>query len=198
MTTVKAGVASDEKSAALLERISAAFKSYGNYEVQFTVSADGMDDMSGYYLVSGDKYRISIPGGEHLSDGTVRYEISHDNKEVIIDNADLGSSNLFTNPSRAFEFAGDQFESRWLRSETISGIECDVVSLLPLSRAYGNMAVTLYVDSASGLPTAVIYDYDGQTISIAITGIKRLDSADPLAFVFNRADYADYEVIDFR
>lgn len=193
-----AGMKADERSSALLERISATLKAYGDYEVRFTVSGDGMDDTDGYYFVSGERYRINVQSQEHVSDGVVRYEISHDIGEVIIDNADPDGNNIFTNPSRAFEFAGDQFSSRWLRRETISGRECDVIGLLPLQQAYGDTAITLYVDSESGLPAAIVYDHDGQAVTIAINEIRKLDGADPALFTFDRADYPDYEIIDFR
>ncbi len=197
-TAGMAAGATDDRSSAILDRISAALRAYGDYEVRFTVSADGMDDVEGYYFVSGDRYRINVRSEEHLCDGVARYEISHNNMEVVIDKADAGGSNIFTNPSRAFEFAGDQFRSRWLRSETLLGRECDVVGLVPVSQAYGNMAVTLYVDSKGGLPLAVTYDYDGETITVAISEIRKPDKADPSLFTFNRADYPDYEIIDFR
>jgi outer membrane lipoprotein-sorting protein len=163
------------------------------------VSADGMDDVEGHYLVSGDKYRIEVQGGEHISDGKVRYEISHDYREIVIDNADSGGNNLFANPARTFEFADDQFRSEWLRSETHLGKKCDVVKLQPVSEAYGFMSIMLYIDSASGLPVSIKYDYgDDPTITIAITAINKSDNIDSSTFAFRRADYPDYEVIDFR
>jgi outer membrane lipoprotein-sorting protein len=188
----------DERSSAILDRISASLKAYGDYEVRFTVSAEGMDDIAGYYIVSGDRYRINVGSEEHIGDGKVRYEISHNNMEVIIDNADPGGNNIFTNPSRAFEFAGDQFRSEWLRSETLRGVQCDVIMLHPLNQAYGNMAITLRVDQAACLPVSVEYDYDGGTVSIAISEIRKSVAADRSLFTFDPADYPGHEIIDFR
>lgn len=49
----------DETSESILRHIAETFASYGNYEVRFTVSAQGMGNMSGNYFVSGDRYRSS-------------------------------------------------------------------------------------------------------------------------------------------
>lgn len=51
----------DETSESILRHIAETFASYGNYEVRFTVSAQGMGNMSGNYFVSGDRYRIKAP-----------------------------------------------------------------------------------------------------------------------------------------
>ena len=50
----------DETSESILRHIAETFASYGNYEVRFTVSAQGMGNMSGNYFVSGDRYRIKL------------------------------------------------------------------------------------------------------------------------------------------
>ena len=95
----------DETSESILRHIAETFASYGNYEVRFTVSAQGMGNMSGNYFVSGDRYRIKLQKQEQFSDGTNRYEIYAADKEVVIDAADTGSHNILNNPTRAFEFA---------------------------------------------------------------------------------------------
>ncbi len=192
------GVRADGKSSALLGRIMTALAAYGDYEVLFTVSAEGMEDIEGGYTVSGASYRIDVGSEVHISDGASRWEISHGNREVVIDRADMGGSNVFTNPSRAFEFAEDQFDSRWAGSIIRADGKCDIIELKPAGQAYVNMSVTLYVDRTTGLPSAVEYDSDGQRVSIAITAIRDLDAADSSLFSFDRTEYIDYEIIDFR
>ena len=88
----------DETSESILRHIAETFASYGNYEVRFTVSAQGMGNMSGNYFVSGDRYRIKLQKQEQFSDGTNRYEIYAADKEVVIDAADTGSHNIL-NPA---------------------------------------------------------------------------------------------------
>lgn len=58
----------DETSESILRHIAETFASYGNYEVRFTVSAQGMGNMSGNYFVSGDRYRIKLQKQEQFSD----------------------------------------------------------------------------------------------------------------------------------
>lgn len=189
----------DEKSAVILNRVASTLKGYVNYEVLFTASATMMDDVVGSYTVSGDRFSITVAGQTHFSDGKSRYEIYEEQKEVVIDNADLTQRNIFTNPARAFEFAADDFESTYKGTKTVAGQEADHVELVPLRGGYvAGTVITVYVSKASGLPVAVTYDYDGESIDISIDAVKRLQAANEPMFTFDAAKYGDYEIIDFR
>lgn len=191
-------VRADEKSDVVLKRIESKLSEYDSYEVLFDAAAGDMMDVSGSYIVSGFRYRITVDEQVHFSDGVNRYEIHDGDREVVIDRADLSSRNIFSNPARAFEFAGEDFEGTWLRREEIAGRECDVIQLLPRRKGYGSAAITLYAGVKEGLPVAVTYDYDGEQVDIAIVSINRLDSVDDSLFEFREALYPGYEIIDFR
>ena len=78
------------------------------YAMHITVSVDdpieGTTDVSGYFMVEGDAYYITLGVMEVFSDGKLRYEINNERKEVTEDRVNLSSRDLLTNPTRAFEF----------------------------------------------------------------------------------------------
>ncbi len=188
----------DGASEALLGRVAARLKVMGAYEVRFTASADGMGSVDGRYTVSGDRYRISVRGQIQFSDGRSRYEIYEDEKEVVIDAVDLASHNILVNPTRAFDFAAEDFDSRIGGREKIGGKDAQTVMLTPRRQGSGIGTIRLWVDAGSALPVRLEYMYQGESVVIDILSVGRAADADPAMFVFDPDDYAGYEIIDFR
>ena len=183
-----APVRADERSSELLGRLAGAIRALGAYSVQFEVAA-GEQRYAGHYDVSGDAYYMTVNGAEVYSDGQTRYEVSPERREVVIDAVDTSSRNLLNNPTRAFDFLGDAFRSELLPSEG----EVRRLRLTPVDKGAAMSSITVDV-AADGSPRAVIYDLDGERMRIEIRRIE------PSAEVrrFDAADYAGYELIDFR
>lgn len=96
---------------------------------------------------------------------------------------------MLGNPTRAFDFLDDAFRSELLPSEG----EVRRLRLTPVDKGAAMSSITVDV-AADGSPRAVIYDLDGERMRIEIRRIE------PSAEVrrFDAADYAGYELIDFR
>lgn len=189
--------AADNLSESILRYVASTLREYGDYEVRFTVSAEGMGTTSGEYAVSGDRYRIRIRQQEQFSDGKNRYEIYDADREVVIDRIDTSTHDLFTNPTRAFDFAPEEFDSTYKGREKVGRKEADVVRLTPRNAHAAQGTITLYFDATTGLPLRIDYDYQGEQITVTLNRItpKAIDAS---TFVFDPARYADYEIIDFR
>ena len=72
-------------------------------------AVDSVDDqLSGYFIVEGDSYYITLGVMEVYSDGKLRYEINNERKEVVEDRVNLESVDLLSNPTRAFRFLPGQ------------------------------------------------------------------------------------------
>ena len=106
-----------------------------------------------------------------------------------VDVVDTQSRSLLGNPTRAFDFLDDAFRSELLPSEG----EVRRLRLTPVDKGAAMSSITVDV-AADGSPRAVIYDLDGERMRIEIRRIE------PSAEVrrFDAADYAGYELIDFR
>ena len=126
---------------------------------------------------------------EAYSDGVSKWEVDPSKREVVVDVVDTQSRSLLGNPTRAFDFLDDAFRSELLPSEG----EVRRLRLTPVDKGAAMSSITVDV-AADGSPRAVIYDLDGERMRIEIRRIE------PSAEVrrFDAADYAGYELIDFR
>lgn len=195
-------VGADERSSALLNRLSALFGEYGNYRVEFTVYVPGLQpqQIEGYYLVNGNKYYITVEDREIYCDGKLKYEVNRTDREVTIDKVDPADRNILSNPTRAFEFLDGAFTHAWQKEETFDGKRCDVIALHPSDAMSGLNEVKLVMDRVTGLPVRLTYQLEGGSAPIAV-GIDRIvprAAGDTAAFLFDRNKYKGFEMIDFR
>lgn len=175
----------------ILGKLAAGFRSLGAYGVTFEVaSAD--NSVGGSYAVKGDRYYILLGDAEVYCDGKARYEVDNRRREVTVDKVDAASRNILDNPARAFDFVGSEYTAS-LESE--KGGEA-VLRLTPATKNASTAgAVILTVDTAAMRPRSLVYDYDGEQVSISVLGVTPLDA--PLK-TFAKTAYDGYEFIDFR
>ena len=195
-------VGADERSSALLDRLSSRIAGYGNYRVEFTVYVPGLQpqQIEGYYLVNGNKYYITVEDREIYCDGKLKYEVNPADREVTIDRVDPSDRNILSNPTRAFEFLDGAFTHVWQKEETFDGKRCDVIALHPSDPTWGLTEVSLAIDRATGLPARLSYRLEGSSAPIVV-GIDRIVprvAGDSAAYLFDRNKYKGFEMIDFR
>lgn len=183
-------VQADNRPQAVLKQLTAALGALEGYSVVFEVHTDG-DVVPGYYEVSGDNYYMHVNGQEVYGDAEFRYEIDPDRKEVVIDRVDLTSHNLLNNPTRAFDFIDGEYAASLLSEKGSTA----VIRLTPLRIQSAVGQIDVEVDTARSLPTAVIYEIDGDRVRIDIRSVT-VHEASPRTF--DAENYAGYEWIDFR
>jgi hypothetical protein len=161
------------------------------YAMHIAVSMDD-EPMEGYFMVDGDGYYITLGVMEVYSDGKLRHEVNNERKEVTVDGVDLTSVDLLTNPTKAFDFVGDEF--------AVSIVESDakvcVLSLVPRDDAMGVSAigVTLVRDGSGVVPSSISYDYDGVRVDIAM----RIADGDARVLPrWKKDDYRGYDIVSF-
>lgn len=184
-------VQADTRSAQLLARLSAEMKALGRYGVTFELTAGDYRD-TGRYVVDGECYYLRLGQAEVYCDGDARYELDPAKREVVIDTVDKQGGNLLDNPTHGFDFLDEQF-SHAVAGERDGGVTVQLTPRDGKSSALGTIRLTL--DAASGLPRAVLYDFDGETVGVTIRSIA--PEQDPPAR-FDPAACAGYEIIDFR
>lgn len=183
----------DGRSDGVLARLSEKLRTWKSYSASFEVEAEG-NEISGFYAVDGDKYYMVTDGYKVICDGRVRYEINHNDEEVIVDYADPDDRNILSNPTRAFEFAGDQFTGVYSQEG-----ELDVVALTPRNGASALERITLKISRGKGVPVSISYLSEGLSdeVLVTITGFGQGYPKDS-EFTFDKNRYKGYEVIDFR
>lgn len=183
----------NDDAKALIGKLSEQMRSMENYEVSFTV-VSGEQKVKGYYAVSGEKYYISIDDAEVFCDGGARYEVNPANKEVTVDAVDTKSHNILTNPTRAFDFVDGDFNFEMVATNATS----TTIKLTPKENdALGIIFVDMQREPVK--PTALAYEYDGQTIKIEINSLDEMTGmVDISMFTFDKNNYRGYEIVDFR
>lgn len=175
----------------LLAQLADGFRAMPAYSVRFEVVADD-SAVKGGYSVQGEAYYLQLGDAEVYADGATRYEVDNRRREVTIVEVDTASRNILDNPVRAFDFLNSAYRAELLDER--DG-EADIL-LTPTGDAPAVAgAVTLTVTTSPVRPRLLAYDFDGERITVAITGISPLQT--PLRR-FDRAAYANYESIDFR
>ncbi|MEE0863841.1 MAG: hypothetical protein U0L61_01755 [Alistipes sp.] len=161
------------------------------YALDFSVAVDG-EQLSGYYMVDGDGYYMSLGVMEVYSDGKLRYEINNERREVTEDRVNLKAQDLLTNPTRAFYFVESEYEVS-IVSESASDV---VLSLVPRGSEldFSHIALTLGRSNARVLPRKIVYSYEGDTMTIVLleraTGSAKLPRWD-------KTKYGDYDIVSF-
>ncbi len=178
----------DEKSTDILRKLEREVASWGDYRVDFSITADGQK-VEGSYWVDGDKYAVRTPLVEVYSDGTTRWEVDLGEKTVVVDAVDPTDRNPMANPTRLFDFLDDSHTHRFVGSAVIDGQRCDRLEITD-----GTDIVDAYI-SASDRPVRLVYStsYLDEAIVIDISQI-----AAHAAFPVPKLDYPGFEVIDFR
>ena len=159
------------------------------YNIAVT-TADG--SISGYYMVEGDGYYLTLGVMEVYSDGKLRYEINNERKEVTEDRVNLKAVDLLTNPTRAFSFIDKEFTVT-IAQRLTQGV---VLKLVPRDTSLGISHILLSLSSVSGgvVPTKIVYNYDGDSVDIALSALAVSDKTLPR---WNSETYRAYDIVSF-
>lgn len=184
----------DGRSEQILRQLAAKIEALGDYGANFEVRAEG-NVAAGTYAVSGARYYMHTEELDVVCDGKTRWEINHVDKEVLVDGVNPDDGNILSNPTRAFDFAPDVFDSAYKGSEG----DAEVVVLTPRDKGGSLKSITLKIGASSGLPEEIRYRQEGLQgeVVVAITRIARGVPA-AVRFTFDKAAHKGYEVVDFR
>ena len=163
-----------------------------HYAMHIAVTVAKEAPISGYFMVEGDAYYISLGIMEVYSDGKLRYEINNERKEVVEDRVNLEACDLLSNPTRAFSFVPQEFSSE----VTSATNERVTLRLTPKSEAMGIDAITLTLERSGSqvVPVAISYDYDGDAVAITLS---RADVSDAKLPRWDKSAYRAYDIVSF-
>ena len=151
------------------------------------------EQVTGYMMVDGDGYYITLGIMEVYSDGKLRYEINNDRKEVTEDRVNLASRDLLTNPTRAFDFAPEEFDIalRFSHNGEIASLE-----FTPRDKSLGVTAISLALVSEGDrvYPSQIAYDYDGDIVCITLAMVDVRDKSLPR---WDAQLYKAYDIVSF-
>lgn len=180
-----------DRASEIVGKLAAEFRAMSGYRVGFAVQT-GDQTVLGSYAVQGENYYIAVGDAEVFGTGRMRYEVDNRRREVTLVETDPTSRNLLDNPAHAFDFLDSQYVATlvWERDGKAA---VRLVPTVGTTSTAGSITVT--VSTATMRPQSLVYDYDGEQVSISV------DSVTPLKTTLNsydKAHYVGYEVIDFR
>ncbi|MBR6831156.1 MAG: hypothetical protein IKM58_03630 [Tidjanibacter sp.] len=189
----------DQLSEQVLGRMRAAMTQKKGYEAEFSVTAEGMENVFGTLKVFGDRYMIKVGEQEQFSDGEFSYGVNGLDKQVVIENLPEGGADIFTTPSRAFEFGAELFDMTYEGVFDANGHRCEKIVLKPKADSFNGInQIFLYVDRQKSVPRVISYDYNGAVLAVNIDEVEFSDEYDYDDFKFDRGKYFGYEIMDFR
>lgn len=191
----------DKMATEILDRVIAKTEAQKTMEVQFSytmdnVEADIHDTKEGTLLVMGDKYKLTFIEQIMISDGKTLWTLLPEDKEVMINNVEENSDAI--TPTNLLNSYGDNYKSKYLREEVINGKTVDLIELTPLK---GKTYTKIEVAIEKGLDQIYsfsMYDKNGSTYSYTINKYTANKKVSEFEFVFNEADYPDFEIVDMR
>jgi len=194
---------SDAAAKAILDNVSAKFKTYKTVQADFTLSitdANGKVEgtKKGVVYMNGSKYRVNISGQEIYSDGNNIWTYDKSANEVQISKFDA-SSNTIT-PQKMFTNFYDKDFLYKLNGETKQGKKTiQEIELTPVDKTKTFYKVLVGIDKASkNIVSTKVFEKNGNRYIYTITGMKTNTNLPQSLFVFDAKKYPNVEVVDLR
>lgn len=190
-----------KKAIEILDQVIEKNESYENIEVEFTYKMEnpdaGIDESkTGILLVKGDKYRLNIEGHIVISDGTNLYDLLVDEQEVMINSVEDNSDAI--TPNNLLNSYKTNYKCKFVKEDLLRSKSVQIIELTPLKgRTFSKIKVIVLKDAQQILSFS-IFDKNGSMYSYIINKFTPNTKLDPKAFIFNEADYPDFEIIDMR
>lgn len=174
---------------AMLGKLDKYIDNLGPYRISFKLTSEDYTS-DGYCLVSGDNYYIGVGDAEVYADGKVRYEVDGARKEINVDAVNVQSHNILDNPTRCFDFVGEDYSAEIVKREA-NKVEIHLSGNDIIEE--GDIYIT--IDKTTGRPLSILYTlYDDK----AYIDIVELKSDTTPIKKFLKSAYKGFEIIDFR
>ena len=201
LVAVSVSAQSDEKSDAILNKMSKEIKSLSSFYMDFTMkvqnSATGENSsQKGNGFVKGDKFNATLGENTIISNGVKIWTVVEEEKVVYESDADDEDEENI-NPKRLMTMWESGFKSKYVKEETLNGNKVHVVNLFPTNPGEVQYhTITLYIGiSNHQLYKAVMKTKDGSTMTYIVDKFtKNIDVADS-KFVFDARKKPGFQVI---
>lgn len=191
----------DKKATEILDRVIAKTESYKTMEVEFilamdNVEADIHDNKNGVLLVMGDKYKLTLSEQIVISDGKTMWTLLMETQEVMINDVEENEESI--TPTNLLNSYSDNYKSSYLKEDVINGKTVDLIELTPLKgKTYTKIEVAIE-KGMDQIYSFSMFDKNGSTYSYTIKKYTLNKKVGEFEFVFNEADYPNFEIVDMR
>jgi outer membrane lipoprotein carrier protein len=194
--------AQDAKAKAILDKVSAKFKSSKSLKANFSLTMNDAKGKSkgsknGTFLMKGNKYRVNMTGQQIICDGKTVWTYLQENKEVQVANFDPNAQSI--SPAKLFSGSyNSDYKSAYGGEKTVAGKKVDVIEMTPVS-ARSFKKVVLYVDKAATMITGgIMYDKSGGSYGYTISNVAANNTISDAEFTWDAKKNPGVEVVDLR
>ena len=191
----------DEKSQAILNKLSAKMKDIKSFYLEFSANirnkSTGMNETStGKGWVKNEKFYASYGDNTILSNGLKSWTIVKEEKTVYESDASDDSEESM-NPKKLLTIWEKGFKNRYDREESLNGEVVHVLFLYPKEASKADYhTIILYVSKISNeVKKAILKNRDGAIMTYSITKFTPDETIEDVKFVFDARKYPGYEVI---
>lgn len=203
LTLLATAQPSDPAAKAILDGVSAKFKTYATVQASFSykvenASGKALSTKTGSLMMKGTKYKVNFSGQEIFCNGTTVWNYDKSVNEVSISNLDA-SSGMIT-PQKLFtNFYDNDFRyilngEKKIGSKTIQEIE-----LTPKDKSKPFHKVYVQVDKAAKtIYSTRVLENAGNRYIYTVTTMKTNAALADSQFTFDKNKYPGVEVVDLR
>ncbi|GAB3412646.1 LolA family protein [Niabella aquatica] len=193
----------DPRAKALLDEVSAKFKSYKTVSAGFAyeirnAASKVLSKKAGTVQMKGNSYVINLGGNKIMSDGTTTWNYDPAAKEVTV-NSSTASEGTIT-PQKLFtDFYNKDFMYAMEKDDKVGGREVNKVVLQPIDKSKPLARVYLAIDKATkNIVSATVIEKSGNRYVYNISNFKTNTAMADADFTFNKSKYPGVEVVDLR
>ena len=195
-------IKNDPAAQALLDKVSAKYKTFGTMEMEFSILLESKEDnlkenMKGAAWMKKDKYRVRTDKIEIVCDNVKRWTYLKESNEVQVNFYEPDESTI-ESPAQLFSLYSKNFFFRMLPDDKIDGKTVKVVQLIPakLDKAtYERIDLSINpVDNT--IVRAKVYNKDKVTYTWLITKFNPDTYIADSRFVFDISKYPKVHVED--
>ena len=155
----------------------------------------GTTTLDGTAVISGDRYRITLPDNEVWADRTAVWSYLPDVNEVTITEPDPDDDSFISRPSLLFTMYEEGYKIRLIEETTSEWI----IDLYPEDIDVSLMRIRLEIGkSRYDLKSAEYKTKDGITVTLTADSYDLTFKPGKDYFTFNPADYKGVDIIDMR
>ena len=195
--------ASDPEAKAVLDAVSAKFKTYTTVQSTFSYNVENasgkvLSSKKGTILIKGTKYKVSFIGQEIFCNGTTVWNYDKASNEVTISKLDA-SSGMIT-PQKLFtDFYDKDFRYILNGEKKIGTKTIQEIEMTPLDKSKPFHKVYVQIDKAAKtIYSTKVLENAGNRYVYTVTTMKtNIPLADNL-FVFDKTKYPGVEEVDLR
>lgn len=193
----------DPKAKAILDAVSAKFKSFKAVEAKFTLKVENnagkvLGNKAGTVYMKGTRYRVSVTGQEIFCDGRDVSTYDKSVNEVTITRIDPTANSI--TPQKIFtNFYDKDFLYKLNGDAKVNGKAAQEIELTPVDKSKPFFKVLLYVDKAtSTIVSTRVFEKAGNKYTYSVTKMNSAANVPDATFVFDAKKFPGVEVTDLR